>query len=738
MLKKASPALFTLLCLFSTVFQLSAPVAAHDDRNGLHQGAVDRHKETDFGFPGFKELNAQLYKDFLNFDNSENLRIAEIAAANAGNSNSHILGSWSPSFSLPLVPIHVMVLINGKVLMWDSVGDNPTETYPVHNFTRAALWDPVTNIVTNVNNETVPNGGTGFNLFCAGFAHLPDGTAFLAGGNRNEFLDGIDETHYFNHITNTWSLGPVMAEGGRWYPSVTPLANGEMLITSGYQNTPEVYTTAATLRTLSNATYAMPLYPWLHAAPNGRAFNFGPNPPMNYFDTSGTGSRQALGNRDNINRTYGSFAMYDIGKIIASGGENSRSSAVKINILNPNVNPIVTPASPMAFGRRQHNLTVLPDGSVLATGGNHSQSELIDLNGNVFEAEIWSPVTQNWRTLSSAAKVRQYHSAAILLADGRVFTGGGGICGTCQQVGYLEKNMEIFTPPYLYLQDGSGNLAPRPTITTAPNAVDFDESFFVATPNATSITSVVMMRVSSVTHSIDFEQRRIPLKFSQTAGGLTIDAPPNSNIAPPGYYMLFLINNDGVPSEAKMMNLEFGSGLGAPLIVSSLGTGSSAATIQWVPVLGATGYTVKYGISPGVYTQSITTGNVTTLVVPGLTQWPYYFAVSASNGPATGGDSNEVQVFSPTAAQVSVGGRVTAPDGRGLSKVRVTLEGDGTIEARTVTTSSFGYYSFDNVTAGQSVVLSVSAKRYSFPNPTIIVQADGSVSDANFVSDPLE
>ena len=124
----------------------------------------------------------------------------------------------------------------------------------------------------------------------------------------------------------------------------------------------------------------------------------------------------------------------------------------------------------MAFGRRQHNLTVLADGSVLATGGNSSGAGLVDLNAGVYPAEQWNPATGQWRTLAAMQITRQYHSTALLLPDGRVLSSGGGICGTCDQVGYLAKNAEIFSPPYLFQADGT--LAPRPAIDAAPAADD--------------------------------------------------------------------------------------------------------------------------------------------------------------------------------------------------------------------------------------------------------------------------
>ncbi|HET7808503.1 MAG TPA: hypothetical protein VFK71_08370, partial [Gaiellaceae bacterium] len=150
-------------------------------------------------------------------------RRAARAAAPAINGPQDV-GQWGPVVNWPVVGIHVALLPNGKVLAYDSIGDHATETYPNQDHTRATVWDPATGTQTPVDLND------GFNIFCSGLAHLPDGRMFMAGGNLDQQLNGIIQTHIFDPVTNLWSLGPNMI-GGRWYPTVTPLANGEMLIT---------------------------------------------------------------------------------------------------------------------------------------------------------------------------------------------------------------------------------------------------------------------------------------------------------------------------------------------------------------------------------------------------------------------------------------------------------------------------------------------------------------------------
>lgn len=474
---------------------------------------------------------------------------ASAAAAVAGN--EHQVGSWGPVVPWPVVGVHVALMPNGKVLAYDSVGDNATETYPVHDHTRATVWDPATGVQTPVNVTL------GYNVFCSGLAHLPDGSLFLAGGNKNAQLQGIRQTHVFNPSTNTWSLGPDMAYE-RWYPSVTPLSNGEMLITSGGGNTPEVRGTNGALRQLTGASLGLPNYPWLDVAPNGRTFFSGPSPTMRSLNASGLGSWQSEGTRDAVDRDYGSRAMYDIGKLLVAGGGPSTKSASVINLNG--ATPQSSPTASMQYGRRQHNLTVLADGSVLATGGLSSGASLVDINAGVYPAELWNPGTGQWSTLASMQVTRQYHSTALLLPDGRVLSSGGGICGACDSQGYLAKNAQVFTPPYLYRKDGSGQLAPRPAISSAPSVVNYGAQLRISSPNAPSIERMALVRLGAVTHSVDMEQRFIPLNINdRDSGRLRATGPADPNIAPPGPYMLFVIDADGVPSVARMVTVAAGN-----------------------------------------------------------------------------------------------------------------------------------------------------------------------------------
>jgi hypothetical protein len=254
----------------------------------------------------------------------------------------------------------------------------------------------------------------------------------------------------------------------------------------------------------------------------------------------------------------GSAAMYRPGKIITSGlgtaggadvtGVPSTATTFVLDMTQPS--PAWRQTAPMSFARDYHTLTILPDGNVLVTGGGRTTGAT-DASTAVLQAELWSPVTETWTTMSAMQVPRLYHSTALLLPDGRVMVAGGG-----RNDGVGAPNSprdkfsgEIYSPPYLFR-------GPRPTITSAPATATYAASMFVATPDATAIASVSLIRTSSVTHAFNQDQRFVPLTFQQTTGGLTVQSPANANLAPPGHYLLFIVDTSGVPSIAKFVRLQ--------------------------------------------------------------------------------------------------------------------------------------------------------------------------------------
>ena len=154
------------------------------------------------------------------------------------------------------------------------------------------------------------------------------------------------------------------------------------------------------------------------------------------------------------------------------------------------VDPQWESVGPMLSPRRHHNATVLPDGTVLVTGGTSGAGFSCGMGASL-AAELWNPETEAWTSLAPMAVKRLYHSTAVLLPDGRVLSAGGGNPAASTEVNH--HNTEIFSPPYLF----SG---PRPTIAATATDLDYGGSFFVATPEATSIAAVNLIRLPAVTH----------------------------------------------------------------------------------------------------------------------------------------------------------------------------------------------------------------------------------------------
>jgi hypothetical protein len=199
----------------------------------------------------------------------------------------------------------------------------------------------------------------------------------------------------------------------------------------------------------------------------------------------------------------------------------------------------------MAYARSFINLVTLPDDTVLALGGE-SEKNGGNIANAVYAAELWSPLTQTWTTMSSMHTPREYHGTALLLPDARVLVSGMG-----SDFGKVpdEKNAEFYSPPYLFK-------GARPTISQAPTQISYGSNFFVATPDAANITRAVLIRTGAVTHFFSANNGYVPLTIQQGAGGLTLSAPANGNLAAPGFYMLFIVNSAGVPCVAPFVQLQ--------------------------------------------------------------------------------------------------------------------------------------------------------------------------------------
>lgn len=461
------------------------------------------------------------------------------------------IGEWSKTFDWPVVAIHTHLLPNGKVISWqrkDTV--LTTETY---------VWDPQTGKFEKFLNPYA-------SVFCSGHAFLPDGKLLVAGGHHYQDGNGEKTVTFFDSTSNQWTKGPDM-NAGRWYPTACTLSNGEVLVLGGtyfgghgtQQNTlPQVWKTTGGWRDLTGADGEwLPLYPWMLLAPNGQAFYAGPGISTRFLDTSGTGKWSPGPQSQHGPRDYGSAVMYEPGKIlIAGGGENPPTETAEVIDLNAS-QPKWAYTGKMAVARRQMNATLLPDGQVLVTGGT-SSSGFNNAARSVLTAETWNPATGQWKTLASMSVKRLYHSTALLLPDGRVLSAGGGM-PPADNGGADYFNAQIYSPPYLFQGE-------RPKITSAPEAVSYGATFKVGTPDAAGVKRATWVRLGSVTHAFDQNQRFNELKFSPTTDGLAVTAPADPRLCPPGHYMMFLLNGKGVPSVARIIRISGTAQASAPAI----------------------------------------------------------------------------------------------------------------------------------------------------------------------------
>ncbi|WP_338865449.1 galactose oxidase-like domain-containing protein [Myxococcus stipitatus] len=450
---------------------------------------------------------------------------AAVSVAQAQSPDVATAGQWTPVQKWPYSAVHTHVLPTGKVMFFSEFGDGDNPM----------LWDPQTNVLT-----ALPKAG--YNIFCAGHAFMADGRLLVAGGHISDD-SGLPYATIFDPFKLTWTRIPNM-NAGRWYPTVTTLPNGDMLVTGGAKEDrsknliPQVWQASKnSWRNLSNASLELMYYPWMFTTPQGKTLMAGYWKPARYLDTEDKGA-WSVGPRTSYahSRNAGSAVMYDEGKVLLTGGDNPPTNNVEVLDLGSS-KPTWRTVPPMRYVRRQHNSTVLPDGTVLVTGG-HSGPGTDNPNFPRYETELWDPATEKWTELARSSAYRGYHSTTVLLPDGRVLSAGSkGV-----------KTMQVFSPPYLFR-------GTRPTITSAPTNIAYGENFRVTTSDAASITQATWIRLGSVTHAFDENQRFMRLRFTASNGGLTITAPANANLAPPGHYMLFLLNGQKVPSVAKIIRV---------------------------------------------------------------------------------------------------------------------------------------------------------------------------------------
>jgi fibronectin type 3 domain-containing protein len=553
----------------------------------------------------------------------------------------HVTGEWvTLPYQMPINPISATLLHTGQVLIVAGSENDAKNNSEGSESYRAAVWDP-----TGTTQSSIAVQNLTYDVFCSGTAALPDGRALVVGGTSDYSFTGENRASIFNPVTGSFVQSQSMADG-RWYATATALGDGRIMtfsglsLSGGTNSTVEIYdlkNAGAGWTAATAAPFSPPLYPHMALLPNGTVFftgqgGGGSNANGWIFNpAAGTWTISAPTTRS---RSYGSTVLLPLlppsytPKVMAFGGGNPATSTTEtIDLSRPS--PAWTPGPNMSTGRIQMDAVILPDGTVLALGGSVN-NEAPDTPGK--KADLYHPVTGTFTSAGTASYSRLYHSAALLLPDARVMSMGSNPANR----GTYEPAIEIYSPAYLFDSSDRPITTNRPgitAITPVSGVVGYNASFSVSYTSTSAISSAVLVRPGSVTHTFDMDQRLIGLcgpspqpPCSGAPGTLNLTSPLNGNIAPPGYYMLFLLDGSGVPSKAQFIQLT--DQVTSPPVGAitspasdvtiaaggsvSFSTSTTAAKYSWVFPGGSpatsvaqTPGNVTFG-TPGTYTTSLT------------------------------------------------------------------------------------------------------------------------------------
>ncbi|MEU6232458.1 galactose oxidase early set domain-containing protein [Kitasatospora sp. NPDC047058] len=517
-------------------------------------------------------------------------------------------GGFNQYFPSPDFGDHVALLPTGKVLLFsfERIETNPekepapTQTTGTENAGRAFLWDPAKGYGKDAFKQVTPpdvDMPDGLDqprpapFFCSGHSFLPNGMLGVFGGNLGgNGGTGAKLSLIFDPWTETWTRNPDMSVG-RWYPSVVTGADGRQLIMSGQSElgwgtpTPVVERFPAKAfpvpqrksdvprnpvdRFKADAPFSLD-YPHLFSLNDGNVYGFGRQAAEQWrFDPVAESRSDLTARPDGRKRNYGSAVPLPGGvngpdSALVLGGDRDNPSTLRFS------NGSWTAEKSRAFGRTQDDTVLLPNGRLLTVNGAYDIRDYgngpYNPNADLKYRQIELRDDQgNWKLGPVQRLPRGYHSNAVVLPDGRVMVTGdelqqlannpdvnGTVSGVPGTTGPVTMNgtIEIYEPAYLHQGD-------RPQLGNAPTApVGYDKRFTVTSTTPGLVSKAVLLSPTTSTHSVNTSQRHIDLRLTSRAGNrLEFQAPPDAKAAPPGWYMLFLLDDQGVPSVAQWIQL---------------------------------------------------------------------------------------------------------------------------------------------------------------------------------------
>jgi Galactose oxidase-like, Early set domain len=449
-----------------------------------------------------------------------------------------VIGSWSTATNpgTKTIGISAVLLHTGKVLLFGGKYKSTDKN------TAAYLYDPVTRT-----GHEVPAPAP---VFCGSVTQLSDGRVLTAGG-ADPIPKGIVDLWLFNPISEQWIRQPDTPLG-RYYPTSTRLPDGRIVITAGSElngSTPnptvELFTPPAaggsvgTLHVVG-PKHATGVYPRQWVMPDGkmlqvtglRSFQLNPS----------TWTWTALKQLPGGNSAGSAGLMLPAGpsgssRVMMIGGLKNgvaTPSTEEYDYSNPAAGWSFGP--PMPTARAHMNVVQLPDGSAIAVGGNSSTL----YGAGQPQTMAYDPSTDSWTDMAVQTVRRAYHSTAILLPDGRIMSAGDGGAGGGRQ------RIDFYSPPYLFK-------GPRPVIDSAPSQVNYGATFSIGASGPVA-TQAVLMAPAATTHANEMNARHVKLAVTPGGGGFTATAP-TAAVAPPGYYMLFVLTASGIPSIARWVHV---------------------------------------------------------------------------------------------------------------------------------------------------------------------------------------